>query len=211
VNRKLIAIIALAALVTTGAFAQLALGFTGASYSDTTARDAFANFRTGEGVFYGPFVELGLGGLALGVSGNFSFYQQDMSYNQDGSYIVKMVDYDVAGYLQGHLFGYKSFLDPFVEAGIGQMGTSFANRNDNPNPGTPLYATNYWQIGAGLGLNFGGLGIFTKILYMTPFSEPATASYTYTDSYGAQQTGYYDLQKYPLKRPKVILGAKLIL
>ena len=210
-NRKLIAVIALAALVTTGAFAQLALGFTGAAYSSTTARDAFTNLRNGEGVFYGPFIELGLGTLALGLSGNFSFYQQDMSYNQDGSWMVDMVDYDVAGYIQGHLLRYKAVFDPFVELGLGQMGTTFSNSNDNPNPGTPLRATNYWQIGGGLGLNFGALGIFAKVLYMTPFKDPATATYTYTDQYNNTYTTTYNLEQFPLQRLKVFLGGKLIL
>lgn len=210
-NRKLIAVIALSALVATGAFAQLAVGFTGAAYSDTTARDAFANMHNGQGVFYGPFVELGLGKLALGISGNFSFYQQDMSYYQDGSYMVDMTDYDIAGYVQGHLLGYKSVVDPFIELGLGQMGTTFSNSNDNPNPGTPLRATNYWQIGGGIGLNFGPIGIFTKVLYMTQFANPVTHSYTYDDPVYGPTTVDYTLEKFPLQRLKVFLGGKLIL
>ncbi|HTX74399.1 MAG TPA: hypothetical protein VMC79_16325, partial [Rectinemataceae bacterium] len=100
VNRKLIAVFALVALVAAGASAQLALGITGAAYGDTTARDAFANLRDGNGVFYGPFVELGLGTLALGLSGNFSFYEQNMSYDPNQTFMVKMVDYDVSAYVQ---------------------------------------------------------------------------------------------------------------
>ncbi|HTX71705.1 MAG TPA: hypothetical protein VMC79_02680, partial [Rectinemataceae bacterium] len=147
-----------------------------------------------------------------GVSGNFSFYQQDYSFNQDGSLMIKMVDYDIAAYVQGHLFGYKAFLDPFVELGLGRMATDYANKDDDPDPDNPLLATNYWQIGAGLGLNFGAIGIFGKVLYMTPFGSPAKGTMNIYDVNG-NVTGQttYDLARYPLKKLKVFLGGKLIL
>lgn len=208
-SKKIIVAIALVALVGAGAFAQIALGMTGAVYSDTSmsAGDVIDRFQDGEGIFYGPFIELGLGKLALGLSGNFSFYTED--WNTDPAaepWYIKLVDYDVALYIQGHLLGYKSVFDPFLEAGIGVMARDFANEEDDPDPDNPLVASKYTQAGFGLGLNFGALGIFTKVIYMFPFG---TVEGEYKDAYGNIQT--YDLGEYPLKKLKVFLGAKLIL
>ena len=139
-KKRVIAVLALVALVGAGAFAQLAIGMSGALYSDTSmsAHEAADQFQEGEGIFYGPFIELGLDKLALGLSGNFSFYSEDFSFAQDGSYMMKMVDYDIALYIQGHLLGYKSPLDPFLEAGLGVMAKDFAE--NDPTTTTPSRA-----------------------------------------------------------------------
>jgi hypothetical protein len=120
--------------------------------------------------------------------------------------MVEMMDYDVDIYLQGHLFRYKSFIDPFLEAGIGMMAKDYANAEDDPDTNAPLMGTKYFQAGGGLGLNFGALGIFTKVLYMFPFG---TVEGSYTDEYGESHP--YDLASYPLTKLKIYLGAKLIL
>ncbi len=203
-NKRLIALAAVLAIATTGAFAQLAIGATGALYSDSdlAPEDIVARFQNGDGIYYGPFIELGLGKLALGFSANFSFYTEDWGFMQP-----EMMDIDGAFYLQGHLFRYRSFLDPFVEAGAGMMMKDYANKDEDPDEDNPLLATKYVHVGGGLGLNLGGLGIFGKLLYMFPINEPVTAIFEAPDG----STFEYNLEKYPIRKLKFYLGAKIIL
>lgn len=179
------------------AWGQLALGGTGAVFSsaDDSADAIIAMFKEGEGIFYGPFIELGMKNIAIGAALNWSYY-----YTNYGSTTTKMVDYDLNGYLQGHLLSYKSFLDPYLEVGFGKIATDYAE--NDPDPSVALRATKYFQAGGGLGLNFGNLGLFLKALYMIPVGEPVIAT----------SGGYsYTLEAYPLKPLKVFLGAKIIL
>lgn len=209
-KRKLLAVGVFSAFLATGAFAQLAIGFSGSLYSDTklSASEAASQFRNGDGVFYGPFVELGFRHLALGASGNFSLYKEDFSYLQDGSYMLEMVDYDLNLYLQGHLLRYRSVFDPFLEAGFGVMGTNFRNDSDGNNP---LSITKYVDLGIGLGLNFGGLGIFVKTNWLFPGSPVQKTTDVY-DAYGNYlYTTNTDQPMYDLKNYKITIGAKLIL
>jgi hypothetical protein len=203
-NKRLMASFVLIALVATGAFAQLAIGVSGALYSDSeqSANDIIKLYQEGDGVFYGPFIELGLGKLAVGLSANFSFYQTD---------IGEMMDMDFAGYLQAHLFRYKSFFDPFLEAGIGQMSTDYANSAEDTDDKNPLVATNYWYAGAGLGINLGGLGFFFKGLYNFELGDPAVGKYQVDDGNGSITTVEYDIAAYPLKNLRFLLGLKFIL
>lgn len=211
-NKKIIAVLALAALVTTGAFAQLALGISGNIYTDTkmSGGEVINRFQDGNGIFYGPFVEIGLGKLALGGAANFSFYEEDWSIGQDGSWMMKMVDYDVNVYVQGHLLGYKAIFDPFAEAGLGVMGKNF--QEEQYQNTDPLSMTTYFQAGLGLGLNLGGLGLFFKTNYLFPGDPVQTEAELYNPD-GTPSGSYatYTLPMYDLKRMKITLGAKLIL
>ena len=207
-NKKLIAVLALITIAATGAFAQIGLGVNAAIYSDTGM--SFSDFGDqlahGEGVFYGPFIEFAGEKLALGFSGNFSFYKEDWSFLQNGSWMVSMVDYDLSLYVQGHFLGYKSIIDPFLEMGLGYMGKDYADSDVDPYPNAPIMATKYWEVGGGLGINIGGLGIFLKGLYLFPFG---TVNYDTYDEYGNPIT--YDIPAYNIKRLKLILGGKIIL
>jgi hypothetical protein len=210
--KRSIAVLALLALVATGAFAQLAIGFTGAIYDENLDfGNAADRFQNGDHIFYGPFVELGLGKLALGLSANFSFYKEDYSYYQDGSYMMDMMDYDVSLYLQIHAFKYKSFIDPFFEAGIGMMAKDYQSEDDDPDTDNPLMATKYTQLGAGLGVNLGAIGVFTKVLYMFPFGNVESSDVWVTNSDGTAYKVTYTIDDYPLNKLKIYLGAKLIL
>jgi len=206
-NRKLVAVLAILSIAATGAFAQIGLGVNAALYSDTGMRLSEFGDRLseGEGVFYGPFIEIAGEKTALGLSGHFSFYDEDW-----GGYYIPIIVFELRLYLQGHFLGYKSVLDPFLEIGLGVMGKEFADEDNDPDPDNPLMATKYWQVGGGVGINLGGLGIFLKGLYMFPFGS-VDASYEYYDEWGDLQTYYYPLSEYPLKRLKLILGAKIIL
>ncbi|HSV56411.1 MAG TPA: hypothetical protein VLH39_04815 [Magnetospirillaceae bacterium] len=212
-KKRLIAVLVILTLAGVGAFAQIGLGLSAAIYSDTgmSLGEFRDRLREGEGVFYGPFVEIAFGNTALGLSGNFSFYEEDWSFYQDGSVMVPMMDFDLTLYLQGHLLGYRAVLDPFLEAGLGVMGKDFADDAWDPDPENPLMAATYVQVGGGLGFNLGGLGIFIKGLYLFPFGGPLEASFEYLDSSGNPQTFTYPLAEYPLRRLKLIAGAKIIL
>lgn len=214
-NKRLIAVLAILTVAAAGAFAQIGLGLNAAIYSDTgmSLREFGDRLDRGEGVFYGPFIELALGKTALGLSGNFSFYDEDWSFAQDGSWLVPMMDFDLTLYAQGHLISYRSFLDPFLEAGLGVMGKDYADDADDPDWDNPIMATTYFQAGGGFGINLGGLGIFIKGLYLFPLGT--VESTIYIDDDGNPITPpvevTYDLAEYPLRRLKLILGAKIIL
>lgn len=188
-------VIAMMVLLLAGssAWAQLALGGTGAVFANTnqTPESILDMFREGEGIFYGPFLELGMKNIALGAAFNWSYYTTDLG---------QMVDYDLNGYLQGHLFSYKAFIDPFLEVGFGRIASDYADSDADPDSSNPLRATKYFQAGGGLGLNLGNLGFFLKALYMIPADEPVYDS-----------SGSYTLVDYPLKPLKVFMGAKIML
>ena len=212
-NKRLIAALAICLVAAGGAFAQIGLGVNAALYSDTgmSLSEFGSRLHKGEGVFYGPFIELAMGKTALGLSGNFSFYDEDWSLAGDGSYPIPMMDFDLTLYLQGHFLGYKSLLDPFLELGLGVMGKDFADADYDPDTNNPIMATSYAQLGGGLGVNFGPVGIFLKGLYLFPFGS-VDATYEYKDpNTGSKATYTYPLAEYPLKRLKLILGAKIIL
>ena len=200
-NKKLLAVLALVAVIGTGAFAQLAIGASGAIYSDTfDAQTTMDRFQNGEGIFWGPFIELGLHKLALGFSANFSSYTESFG-SATNSY--KMLDMDYAFYVQGHPLGYKYWIDPFVEAGGGYMATNYANSSDNPDESnTPLLKTGYFELGGGLGFNLGALGLFAKFDYLFPSGTASQAT--------LKDGTTFDLAAYPINKMKFILGAKII-
>ncbi|MCX7023513.1 MAG: hypothetical protein NT080_02700 [Spirochaetes bacterium] len=217
-KRTLIAVLLIACLAVPASFAQLAVGVSGALYSDSEVsfKETWSRFNEGDGIFWGPFVELGMGKLALGLSMNFSMYEEDWSAFYGAPLMMGFVDYDVALYLQAHPFGYKSFLDPFLEIGAGQIGKDYADEKFDPDPDNPLYATNYFEAGVGLGLNLGSLGVFWKMLYMFP-GDPAEATTTMEYDFNgdgivdySEDMTYY-LAAYPLRKLKIFLGGKLIL
>jgi len=211
-TKKILAFALIAILAVGAASAQLAFGWSGALYAEDelTWDQQMDQFKNGEGIFTGPFVELGMGKLALGLAMNFSTYDSDFYYF-DGTTTVyagsyEMMDYDVALYAQAHFFRYDSFLDPFLEAGFGMMATDFANDYDDPDSENPLRATSYFEAGAGLGVNVGSLGFFWKINYMFA-GDPVAV--TWEDEFGNDWS--YDLEGYPLTKLKTYIGLKLIL
>lgn len=207
-SKKIIALVAIAAMAATGAFAQLALGLSGSLYTDEnlTRDQVIEQFQDGTGVFYGPFVELGLGKLGLGMAANFSFYEYDYF---GAGFDVPLMEYDVNLYMQAHFFGYAAFLDPFLELGFGTMGFDFQDTEEfpDPDPENPLAASNYWQAGLGLGLNLGPLGAFVKVLYMFDLGA-AEMTYYYWDGFDwVEDTA--PGEPYPLRKMKVTIGAKI--
>lgn len=206
-KRRLIAIIAMVALAGTGAFAQLAIGISGAAYSNAEqlTTDGFAkaweNIRNGDG-YLGFFVEVGMDNLAVGAAVNASVYEENWGFLTT----YQMINVDANLYLQGHLLSYKSFIDPFLEIGFGRMSKDFRNEYDDPDEDTPLMASYYWDVGGGLGVNIGSIGIFLKGLYNIKIGDPVIG--TYEDEFG--NTYEYPLADYPISNLKFIFGAKVM-
>jgi len=220
-NRKLIAVAALIILVAAGASAELMLGVTGALHMDTKLEpeEIKARFESGEGIFYGPFLEITGRKMGLGIAGNFSFYDDDWTVL---GMIYPMMEYDVTGYLSYHLFGAHALLDPFGEIGGGVIANDFADeaqRSDpalNPYADFPLYASPYWYAALGAGINLGPLGIFGKFSFNfaidkrleTEWKDELGGGPTEVNPYG------YDAVLNPegyLPNFRFTLGAKLIL
>ncbi|HET7839286.1 MAG TPA: hypothetical protein VFL04_05970, partial [Rectinemataceae bacterium] len=158
-KKKLIIVLLLVLVLGSSTYAQLVLGVSGALRADSTmsASSIASQYKSGQNIFYGPFVEIIFGKLGLGVSGNFSFFE-DLG--------TKFMDYDVDGYVSYHLFGGRAFLDPFGELGLGLMAYNYANSSDNPSTNdSPISGNYYWFGGFGLGLNLGPIGIFGKMDY----------------------------------------------
>jgi hypothetical protein len=208
-NRKLIALIALVALAGSGAFAQIAVGVSGAIYRDdadlsgASFAQAWKDLRHGAG-YLGFLGEVGMDHVAVGLAVNFNSYTE--SFGPITGFDMKNVDVNL--YLQGHLFKYKSFLDPFLEIGAGEFTKDYKNKNEDPDTSNPLQASWYGDVGFGLGLNLGSLGFFLKGLYNIEFNDqPAQGSYK--DELGVEHT--FDLAEYPISNLKFLFGAKVIL
>ncbi len=214
-KKKLIIVLLLVLVLGSSSYAQLVIGASGALRLDTTmsASSIGSEFKNGQNVFYGPFIEIIFGKLGLGVSGNFSFFE-DLG--------TKFVDYDVDGYLSYHIFGGRAFLDPFGELGVGLMAYSYANSSENPSyngdSSLPIAANYYWYGAFGLGVNLGPIGIFGKMAYNFRIPGHLTGKDDFGNSYDIPYYGSYSVNGLgqPIVNPYVpnirfVLGAKLIL
>ena len=185
----------------------LTLGLSGALYMsdeemDDPTFDVGEHFANGEGVYYGFSVELLLQKFGLGMYTYFSFYEL-----YDG-WDYEMMDADVNLAISYHLLGTSAVLDPFVELGAGSITRNITAYDEGLGGGWveldepfPFLGTTYWHYGIGLGVNLGGLGGFIKIQdhHATgPLEVDGSATY-----------GGYTTDDFPLKRYKVIIGAKL--
>ncbi|HOX33226.1 MAG TPA: hypothetical protein PLB91_12915 [Spirochaetales bacterium] len=218
-KKKLIAIGVLAALVGTGAFAQVVLGLTGALHMDTelSASEIQDRFSDGEGIFYGPFIEVIFHKFGIGLAGNFSFYEAADAFGS--GYTYEMMDYDITFFASYHFLGGRSFLDPFGELGFGYIATDFANEEDKDNPAlnpyqdAPLFASYYWYAAIGLGLNLGPIGVFGKFAFNYPTSKDVEAEWKTGGTTDLYPYGF-DSVLFPdgyLPKYRFTIGAKLIL
>jgi hypothetical protein len=180
--KKLIIALTMVALITTAAFGQIVLGVTGNQYvfenedgSVPSLRSSFEDFKEGRGTYVGLFAEIILGQLGFGLAFNYQDvpnFTYGVGELEDFNY-TEMWSYDVNAYLSYHLLGGRAFLDPFLHLGIGMNAYDFKNQSDKNSSNSlgeddPLFASAYWDFGAGLGLNLGGIGIFFKGAYMVP-------------------------------------------
>ena len=201
-KRKLIAVLALAALVVAGASAQLMIGVSGALplADDNASYQQIADqFKSGEGIFYGGFVELGLGRVGFGVSANTM-----KAYSNTFERYLDITDADL--YASFHILGARSLLDPFAELGFGVIGTEWSD---------PAYyetsdwidASSYWYVALGLGVNLGPVGISAKFAYNYAVGTPVELD----DGTPAPAFGTYLFNEEYLPPYRVTIAAKLIL
>lgn len=203
-KKKLAAALVIITLVVVGASAQLMLGISAALPLDTTSGAAStiqSAFDSGNGLYWGPMIEIAGDHLGVGASVNTAAYRDDAF---DLNYRV----YDLNAYLSVHLFGPKKFLDPFVELGGGLIGTQ--NDDNATSNSTFLDGSYYWDAAAGLGVNLSFLGVFAKLSYNGQINESVRVKDDNGDSnaiprFGNAISGLY-LSKY-----RFTLGAKLIL
>lgn len=205
--KRAIMIVAVLAFAATGAFGQIVFGVSAQQYYQRDANgdlpnlsEAWDDFRDGQGVYWGGFAEFIFEKLGIGLS----FNQQTYKYEPDSR--LDMWNYDVNVYLSYHLFGGDAFLDPFVQAGIGQWGFGYtdtdAARYYYPDlTDDPLAASNYADIGLGLGLNLEHVGIFFKAMWSKQSDEPVKTN----DGY---DTAIWELPVMPFKW---VFGAKILL
>ncbi len=221
-TKKALLILAILAFVATGAFGQIVIGVTGNQYAFEdeagnlpSLSSVWDDFREGRGTYWGLFGEVIFHKLGLG----FAFNYQDVpefGYDFDSSGTVdadelypEMWSYDANVYLSYHILGGRAFLDPFLQAGLGINAYDFKNSDDKETwnsmgPEDPLFASPYWDFGAGLGINLGGLGIFIKGAYIVPMDSVLTG----TDWNGVE----YDIMPWYLNGDfKYTFGAKIIL
>lgn len=215
--KRALALALLALVATSGAFAvNLTLGASGALYmssekfDSSSGEDIWDEFEKGDGIYYGVNAELLFDKWALGLYTYFSFYEYDW-YSGGAWGTNEMADVDVSLGFSYHLLGTTFILDPFVEAGFGQISknlTSSSYGGDTEyedDDWLMIQGTNYWYAGFGLGLNLGELGGFVKVQYHADVGEPEIEKET---EWGEIT---YSPEPFDLDDLKVILGLKIIL
>jgi hypothetical protein len=181
-----------------GAFADFGLGLIGSLYMDDVEWEAASGrsiadaFRDGEGIYYGLMGEFMGPRVGLGLSVLASVYES--------AWGDELVDADLNAYLVGHVLGSRTVLDPMVEVGLGYIAKDYADSDFDDDPDNPIAATKYWFLGAGLGVNLGPVGFYTKFDYHLPLGAVQGTG----DLFG------YDIEAFGLKPYKVVIGAKLL-
>jgi hypothetical protein len=197
-KKKLVVVLALAALVAVGASAQLVIGVSGALplwSQPQNAQQISTAFQTGNGIYYGGFVEIIMHKVGIGASLNTTTYDDNLSYSGKD----RVLDEDL--YLSLHLFGGRAFLDPFGELGVGAMGTIFDG--DSWAYSDWIDGSYYWYAALGLGINLGPIGINAKFAWNNNIG--AMSSVPSGEPFGTNlQTGGLPLFRFTL-------AAKLIL
>jgi len=203
-KKKLTAVLILAAMLVAGASAQLMIGVSGALPldNDNASFDQIKNqFQTGQGIFYGGFLELGMHQIGIGFSAN-TMTMPDLLFDQN----MQIIDADL--YVAFHLFGARALLDPFAELGYGIIGSKW-EKPTNGQSSDWVDASSYWYGALGLGVNLGPVGVFAKFAYNYAVGTPAELE----DGSNAPAFGYYlfnDVDGY-LPKYRVTIAAKLIL
>lgn len=216
-SKRFIGVAALIALVSFGAFAQLALGVTGALNMDQqlSGSEIANDFRNGDNIYYGGFIEILGKHLGLGVSLNVSPVR---------SAAIDLVNYDADIYLSCHIFKATGFLDPFLEAGFGVFALDYRSQSDrpvdtetgNPSGTSPIAESPYWYGALGFGINLGHhLGFFGKLACNMIIQRQGTdrdngEAIPYFGTYSQGPNGDWIVTEY-VPAYRFTLGIKLIL
>jgi len=213
-NKKLLIVVALAALVSGGAFAQLTFGVTGALHMDQqlSASEIASDFKSGDNIYYGGFIEIIGKHIGLGFSMNYS----------PATVVGAPIDlnnWDDNLYLSYHFFGGRAFLDPFFEFGLGAFYLDYVNASDRPKDAqtgeligtSPISASPYWFGAFGLGLNFGPIGLFGKFAFNGVIQSHWFGNdIPYYGTYSQDANGDWVVTPY-VPQYRVSFGVKLIL
>jgi hypothetical protein len=226
--KKLITILALGALVATGAFAELSLGISGVQYYQEDAngnlpslQQAWKDFQDGTGVYYGGFAEILGKHWGLGLAFNYDPLLDGIDPKTGLSDpLGDFISYDVNLYLSYHIFGGAAFLDPFVEAGFGITAFDYQNKdtlnkNNDVAPtiddDDPRFASTYTTVGIGLGMNLKPIGIFFKANWCKESKNLVKGTYDsdYPNTFLAGQEYY--IEPWYVMPFRWTFGAKLLL
>jgi hypothetical protein len=176
-------------LVSAGlAFAQTEVRLTGHLALDfserPSAREAARAFADSENqLLWGPGWEVVMDHLSLGGTYLVSFFQDETS----GWWLDWYGEPLYVGY---HLFGAGSFIDPFMQVGLGSAGRVTLD-NETAADQDPLYLSIFPFIGGGLALDLDGFIIGGRLSYYPSITPPPTT----------------DFQNYPLDKFQVALFA----
>jgi hypothetical protein len=196
-KRKLLAALILAVVLVAGASAQLIVGVSGALPLDsnkTSYQQIADQFKSGQGVFYGAFIEVVMHKVGIGFSANT---MQMYDYYFDA--LMDIIDADL--YASLHLFGGRALLDPFAELGVGVIGSQWDTGNDW------VDASYYWYAALGLGVNLGVVGVSAKFAYNYQMNKVVELA----DGSPAPAFGTYLFGSKYLPPYRVTIAAKLIL
>jgi len=202
-KKKLTAVLVLAAMLVAGASAQLMIGVSGAlplDSSDTSIEKLADQYQSGQGIFYGGFLELGMHQIGIGFSAN-TMTAKDSYFDQD----MQIIDADL--YIAFHLFGARALLDPFAELGYGIIGSKW-EQPTNGQSSDWVDASSYWYGALGLGVNLGPVGVFAKFAYNNAVGTPVKLEDGVSD---APAFGYWLFGAPYLPKYRVTIAAKLIL
>jgi hypothetical protein len=91
------------------------------------------------------------------------------------------------------------------------VGVAAKNYQDSNDGSNPISMAVYPDLGIGIGLNFGGIGIFAKTDWAFP-GEPVKKEVNLYNADGTYNgTASYTLPLYDIRQFKFTIGAKLIL
>jgi hypothetical protein len=168
--KKMILAAALISVLVFGAFADnVRFGLIGGvEFAEKPDYDAVVEqFHTGENVLRGFYWEVIPDHIGYGMTCNFDFDRQPS--------LLPEVDYQwTMDWVATFDFRYHvlrwSFLDPFVEFGLGSAGkvdiTDYEEHGlDEELAGDPLYLSLFAQVGWGLGFRLGALNLGTRMAY----------------------------------------------
>lgn len=169
-KRKLLIIVTLT-ILSSGIFADSKnievrlLGFV-----ETSLKKNYDHFEEDDMLdnFYGASWEVIINNIGFGghYGVNFESYNS-FDYTNKYSKIWTM-DWKGDMFISYHFFGAKSFIDPFIELGVGNAGRTYLNKLEKSYNSYNSYVTNmslFPYIAAGCSFNLGGLLLGGKINY----------------------------------------------
>ena len=173
--RKRILIAALFVAATTAGFSETQVRLTGQISLDFAQRpsvkeatDAFGDNQ--ELLMWGPGWEVIIDHISLGGNYLVNFFRDDtqdwwLDYYSEPLYV---------GY---HLLGARSFVDPFVQVGIGSAGRVYLEDEKEPVGHDPLYLSIFPFVSGGLAVDLDGFVIGGRWAYYPTITPPPATDF----------------------------------